>query len=96
MKRSAPKKQKRNWRLLGFLAAVLAVKLIVVWQLKDHVLLRTDATIDTQTYATLAEAATISPLMKQSEIMQIMILYQDVWFALPAFLLMGVGFISNK
>jgi 4-amino-4-deoxy-L-arabinose transferase-like glycosyltransferase len=58
MKKAAPRKPRpapRNWRLLAFLGVVFLVKLIVVLQLKDHVLLRTDTTIDTATYVTLAE-----------------------------------------
>jgi hypothetical protein len=34
-------------------------------------------------------------VIQQSKLMQAMIYYQDLWFALPAMLLIGVGFISN-
>ncbi len=38
-----------------FLAAVFALKLLVVWELKDHPLLRPDAGLDTTAYVTLAQ-----------------------------------------
>ncbi len=47
--------------------------------------------LDTQ----LAQAAILSPVIKQSNLMQIMILYQNLWFVLPALLLIGVGVVSN-
>lgn len=47
--------------------------------------------LDTQ----LAQAAILSPVIKQSNMMQIMILYQNLWFVLPALLLIGVGVVSN-
>lgn len=46
--------------------------------------------------ANLAKAAAVSPIMAQSELMRMMIVYQDVWFALPALLLIVVGFISKE
>jgi hypothetical protein len=45
---------------------------------------------------TLAQNAAVSPLIQQSQFMQIMILNQDLWFAFPAFLLIAVGFIGNR
>jgi tetratricopeptide (TPR) repeat protein len=39
------------------LAAILAVKLLVVWQLKDHPLTQPDVGLDTQAYADLARQA---------------------------------------
>lgn len=42
------------WTLSLFLAAVFAVKLLVVWQLKDHPLLHPDAGLDTTAYVHLA------------------------------------------
>ena len=44
----------RAGRLAAFLAAVFAVKLVIVWQLKDHVLLQPDAGLDTSVYVELA------------------------------------------
>lgn len=41
-------------RLAAFLTAVFALKLVVVWQLKDHVLLQPDAGLDTSVYLELA------------------------------------------
>lgn len=56
------------------------------------------------TYATgrgILEAGTVpspqlSAALEASPLMQIMILNQDLWFTLPALLLVGVGFIKNK
>ena len=42
-------------RLAWFLAGVLVVKFIVVWQLKDHILLQPDTTMDTGAYLDLAK-----------------------------------------
>jgi hypothetical protein len=39
---------------------------------------------------------TIAPLLKNSRLMQVMILNQDLWFSLPALLLISVGFLSNE
>lgn len=44
-----------KWRLAAFLALVCLIKLVVVWQLKDQVLLRPDTAMDSQTYLTLAQ-----------------------------------------
>jgi len=46
--------------------------------------------------ASIAQAAAISPIVQQSNLMQIMVVWQDLWFSLPALLLIGVGLISNK
>lgn len=48
------KRRVHSGRLGAFLAAVFAVKLSVVWQLKDHVLLQPDAGLDTSVYLELA------------------------------------------
>lgn len=45
---------------------------------------------------TIAQTQMLSPIMQQSQLMQIMVLYQDIWFVLPAFLLVGAGFLNNK
>ena len=45
---------------------------------------------------TLMKSAALSPLMSQSTLMGLMVNYQDAWFALPAFLLIGVGFLNNR
>jgi 4-amino-4-deoxy-L-arabinose transferase-like glycosyltransferase len=50
----APRPRCWDPRFAGFLAAVLAIKLIVMWQLKDHPLLQPDAGLDTTTYVHLA------------------------------------------
>ena len=46
--------------------------------------------------ATLAESTNMSPIIQQSKLMQLLIFNQDLWFALPAILLLGVGFLSSE
>ncbi len=43
----------------------------------------------------IALSPAIAPLAQSSPLMQIMILNQDLWFALPALLLIAAGFINN-
>ncbi len=38
----------------------------------------------------------ISSLLSKSKLMQVMILNQDLWFSLPALLLISVGFLGNE
>ena len=45
--------------------------------------------------ASIVGRASILPLVKQSTLMQLMILNQDIWFTLPAFLIIATGFIQN-
>jgi adenine/guanine phosphoribosyltransferase-like PRPP-binding protein len=45
---------------------------------------------------TLQNTAALSPVIQQSQLMQIMILQQDLWFALPALVLIGAGFMSSE
>src|SRR5258706_16206182 len=49
-----PVERPRTYSLLIFLAAVFVVKLVVVMQLKDHVLTQADAGLDTPAYVALA------------------------------------------
>ena len=42
------------------------------------------------------QQAALSPIIQESQLMQIMIIHQDMWFSLPAILLIGVGLISNE
>jgi hypothetical protein len=44
---------------------------------------------------TLAAAPNLSPIMVQSRFVEAMVLYQDLWFVLPAMLLVTVGIVSN-
>ena len=44
---------------------------------------------------TLATAAPLAPILSGSQLMQFMVDYQNLWFALPALLLMAVGFFSR-
>ncbi len=71
--------------LFGFCTAGLIVSTVLTYAtgrgiLENNVINSTD----------VATALAGSPLM------QIMILNQDLWFTLPALLLVGVGFIKNK
>ena len=45
--------------------------------------------------STLTESPTISPLLAQSVLLATMIKNQDLWFSLPAILLIVVGFIGH-
>ncbi len=38
------------------------------------------------------QTATLSPVIQQSQLMQLMILHQDLWFSLPAVVLIAAGF----
>ena len=46
--------------------------------------------------STLHDAPLLQPLLKDSTLIQIMVDYQNVWFCLPAILLLVVGFMSNR
>lgn len=46
--------------------------------------------------STLKSAPLLVPLLSQSTLVQIMVDYQNIWFCLPAVLLLGVGFVSNR
>ena len=46
--------------------------------------------------ANLQYSSAVSPIIQQSQLMQLMIVNQDLWFCFPAILLMVVGFLSNK
>jgi len=46
--------------------------------------------------AGLAETVNVSVIVQQSKLMQLMILNQDLWFCLPAILLIGVGLLSSE
>ncbi len=43
----------------------------------------------------LGSAPNLAPILAQSTFMQAMVLYQSLWFALPAALLIAVGLVSN-
>lgn len=45
---------------------------------------------------TLAQAPLLQPLLMDSTLVQIMVDYQNLWFCLPALLLLTVGFISSR
>ncbi len=43
----------------------------------------------------LGESQAIAPILQQSVLLQVLVHYQDIWFALPALLLLIVGFYDN-
>lgn len=43
----------------------------------------------------IEKVQSVAAIMKNSKLVQMMILNQDLWVALPALLLIGVGFVSN-
>jgi hypothetical protein len=45
---------------------------------------------------TIGQSPSIAPLLSQSQLVQVMVDYQNVWFALPAILLLGIGLWSKK
>ena len=74
-------------RLAIFLAAALIVKLVVVWQLHDHILLRPDAGLDTTAYTSLARRVASGDLALGPGLYYVSPLYiyfLAVWFALSS------------
>jgi len=45
---------------------------------------------------TIINAPLLAPLLSQSTLVQWMVLYQDVWFCLPALLLLVIGFLNSR
>lgn len=43
----------------------------------------------------LAESEVLKGIIEHSNLMQLLVINQDLWFALPALLLLGVGFLSS-
>lgn len=43
----------------------------------------------------IVSSSVLTPLIQSSMLMQLMILNQDIWFTLPAFLIVAVGLIHN-
>lgn len=48
--------------------------------------------LDTQ----IADSPSLAPLLLQSRLVQIMVVYQDLWFSIPAFLLLAIGIYSAR
>jgi hypothetical protein len=44
----------------------------------------------------IAETKTIATIVAQSHLMSTMVTYQDLWFTLPALLILGTGFIGRE
>ena len=44
----------------------------------------------------LPAVASLSPIIQQSQLMQLMILNQDLWFSLPALALLVAGIVGNR
>lgn len=45
---------------------------------------------------TLVAQSVIAPIVKHSTLMQVMIFNQDLWYTLPAFLIIATGFVQNE
>ncbi len=45
---------------------------------------------------TMPSSGAIAPIAQSSPLMQIMVLNQDIWFSLPAILIIAAGFINNE
>lgn len=45
--------------------------------------------------SSLLTSPTVLPLLQESTLMQLMILNQDIWYTLPAFLIIVVGFLQS-
>ena len=44
----------------------------------------------------IAEVESVAQIMASSKLMEVMVIYQDLWFALPAIVLLIIGFWENK
>ena len=44
----------------------------------------------------LADSTSVSPIIQQSKLMQVLIFNQDLWYSLPAILILGVGLLSSE
>lgn len=71
--------------LFGFSTAGLIVSTILTYASGSGVL-----------DATLIAHGTIAPLVEGSTLMQLMVLNQDVWFTLPAFLIVATGLVQSE
>jgi hypothetical protein len=70
--------------IFGFVTAGLLISTLVTY-LTESLLLD----------VTLAEAVNVSPIIQQSSLMQSMIIYQDLWFAMPALAILVAGFFAS-
>lgn len=70
--------------LFGFSTAGLIVSTILTYAAGSGIL-------DTA----IAAQGVIGPLAQDSTLMQLMILNQDIWYTLPAFLIIAMGFLHN-
>lgn len=71
--------------LFGFSTAGLIVSTILTYAAGSGIL---DSAIAAQ--------GVIAPLAQNSTLMQLMILNQDIWYTLPAFLIIAMGFLHNE
>ncbi len=70
--------------LFGFSTAGLIVSTILTYASGSGIL-----------DSSLMANGTLSPLLVGSTLMQLMILNQDLWYTLPAFLIIALGFVHN-
>ncbi len=70
--------------LFGFSTAGLIVSTVLTYAAGNGIL---DSAI--------VNSGTIAPLIQESTLMQLMVLNQDIWFTLPAFLIVAVGLVHS-
>ncbi len=70
---------------LGFGSALLIISTVIAYMSQSAIL---DMHLTT--------SATLSPIVQQSKLLPILLQNQDLWFALPALLLIGVGLLNNR
>ena len=71
--------------MFGFATAGLLISTLVTY-LTESLLLN----------VTIAEAISVSPIIQQSGLMQSMIIYQDVWFSVPALAILVAGILGSE
>ncbi len=71
--------------IFGFGTAGLIISTILTYVAGNAILDRT-----------MAASGAIVPIAASSPLMQIMVLNQDIWFSLPAILIVAAGFINNE
>jgi hypothetical protein len=72
--------------LFGFSTAALLVSTVLTYAGSSSGILSSN----------LASSAVIAPLLQGSILLQIMVLNQDLWFTLPAFLIIAVGLVHGE
>lgn len=71
--------------LLGFASGLLVISTIIAYMGGSSIL-------DMQAVT----SATLTPVIQQSRLLPLLLQNQDLWFALPALILIAVGLVSNR